>query len=73
MLKEILKKESLDESDIKIIMNHIRLLSESDLIRLGLKQPLETEPVVDTVTEEVVDTVTEEVVEEVKPKKKITK
>lgn len=58
MLEEILKKETVDESDLKVIVANLHLLSEEDLIRFGFKQPLDTQP---------------EIIEEVKPKKKITK
>ena len=36
MLEEILKKQSLDENDIKIINQNIHLLSDADKIRLGM-------------------------------------
>ena len=39
MLEEILKKETIDESDFKVLVANLHLLSESDLIRFGFKQP----------------------------------
>lgn len=58
MLEEILKKETITEEDFKVIVANLHLLTESDLIRFGFKQPEEVLPVIEM---------------EVKPKKKITK
>ena len=46
MIEEILKKESLDESDIKILIANRHLLSEEVLIRLGLivREKIEEKP-----------------------------
>ena len=41
MIKEILEKESIDEADMAILMENIHLLTESDLVRLGLKEKAE--------------------------------
>ena len=39
MLEDILKKESLDLSDLEVIFANLDKLSDKDLIRLGLKVP----------------------------------
>lgn len=57
MLEEILKKQWLNEDDIKVINKNKHLLSDQDLIRLGLKE---------------VEELQEKVIEE-KPKKRTSK
>lgn len=44
MIEEILQKESIDDADMAILMKNIDQLSDSDLVRLGLK---ESEPEVE--------------------------
>jgi hypothetical protein len=62
-LEEILKKESIDESDLEVLVANIRLLSEADLIRFGFKAPATSEQ------EEVIVCEESAVVEE-RPKKR---
>ncbi len=38
MLEEILKKESITDEDVRIIMDNIHDVSDADKIRLGLMQ-----------------------------------
>lgn len=38
MIEEILKKESIEEADMAILMKNMDQLSDSDLVRLGLKE-----------------------------------
>lgn len=38
MLDQILNKESLDENDMKIVMENIHKIPDHHLIRLGLKE-----------------------------------
>jgi len=43
MLEEILKKESVGEEDIKILVANMHLLSQKDKVRFGFEQPVEVE------------------------------
>lgn len=62
MLEEILKKQTVDDNDIKILIENQHLLSETDLVRFGFKEATPDQ----TTVEELVTT--EEVI--VEPKKR---
>lgn len=66
MLEEILKKESINEADLAVLVANLSKLSEADLVRFGFKVAVPHETAVSPET--VIAVVAEEA-----PKKRVTK
>lgn len=66
IIEKIFEKESLEENDIGFLVQNKHLLTQEELIRLGLEKVIEVEEVKEIVDKETIEVTEETEQEEVK-------